>query len=223
LGKHRGDLLIEQILSGATVPDDIANELLDEFHGEYPVANLLTMLQSEHEHTVRVGIWIASELGASAAPLIGEITSLLQHPSRYVRFFAVDAVLSSATARHGPAIAAAISLIGDSDEAVRWKAIRLLANAGESELEASRPYLSTPELHELVRWLQSTGGGQGTEQIEDALRDGLPAKRLVAAAAAARHAETSRAPLEAAAESRDPEVSSFASEVLERLNARRSS
>src|SRR5262250_2384419 len=79
----------------------------------------------------------------------GNISTL----QRYVRFFALDTMLVIATAERGPAVAKAIELILDPDDAVRWKALNFLAWAGSDELAAGAEHLRDARLRERARWL----------------------------------------------------------------------
>jgi hypothetical protein len=203
--------LLQRVLAGGD--DEAANELLQAFFRGLPVERLLLLLRSDSEDAVRAGAWIASELGEQAEPLVAEFASLLDHPARYVRFFLVDAVLASATSRDGDAIARAVSKLRDPDEAVRWKALHFLAKASEDQLAAGSDCLADPELRSQLQWLLT----DAMDPIEVLAR--LDADdvlgQMVAAAAAARLATQDPTPLERAAASGHPEVSSFASEELE--------
>ena len=87
----------------------------------YPVDRLGLLLGSENDWAVETGVWIASELGVDAAPLLDDLRVLLQHPSAAVRFYAADSIYGSAGDDRGDVIAEAIKLIDDPDRGVRWK------------------------------------------------------------------------------------------------------
>src|SRR5882672_3886156 len=123
----RGDVLVERIRQGGTGED--ARELIAEFAAGYPIANLRRLFQSELDDAVKTGVWIASELGERIAPLLGDLSALLRHPLRYVRGFALDAILVAASPHNGDVIAEAVCLIDDEDEGVRWKAMQFLSRA----------------------------------------------------------------------------------------------
>ncbi len=197
--------------------DSSANELLTAAFRGYPVENLRRLLHSDEETAVRAGAWILSELADRAAPMMADIVALLGHPLRYVRFFALDAVLGSAraTAEDGAAVATAIGLIDDPDDAVRWKALTFLAWASVDQLAGSVAHLRPP-LRELTQWLVRAGGGVAIgRDVLAALDDPDRRARVFAAAATVRLARLDRGPLERAAASTDPEVSAFAREQLE--------
>jgi hypothetical protein len=215
----RGDELIDALSGGGALDADaVANELLGEFGAGYPVERLHRLLRSGVAAAVRAGVWIASELGEHARPLLGEMPRLLRHPVRSVRFFAIDVVLVTATGEDGEVVARAVDLIADPDGAVRWKAMRLLANASGEQLAASVPYLRDEGLRELTAWI---GHADDPADILSRFAAGDRTIRLFAAAAAARVAGTDRAPLERIADSGDEETASFARERLELLAPRR--
>jgi hypothetical protein len=163
-----------------------------------------------------------SELGVQAAQIIDEVDFLLGHPLREARFDALDAALTSASAEHGAILAKAVMLVNDSDQAVRWKALRFLANATRDQLTAAVSYLEDRHVANLVTWLVSAGSDP--DSLPDIrMRLHVPDKetRMFAASAAARVAGTSRQALEDAVASADPDVQSFARDAIEILDLRK--
>lgn len=211
----RGDRLLAQAAVGAD--DALASQLLDEFFSGYPVERLRELLRSRNEATVKVGTWIASELGHRAAPLMDDLAHLLVHSSRYVRFFAVDSILAGATAEHGDALAGAVRLIEDQDEAVRWKALNFLARAGYDQLAASVSSLHDGPLAALAEWLLEIDRTSDTAFVTQRIQDDSKLRRMFAAAAAVRLAAHDQSALSHVAASSDEEISSFAREHLEAL------
>jgi len=213
MGDH-GDRLLEHILAGGN--DSAANALLNEFFRGYPIARLRLLLQSKDENAFKAGAWIASELGRSIGPLVRELPQLLDHPSRYVRFFVLDAILAGATDEHGEAVARAVLSIRDPDEAIRWKALRILARATKDQLAGSMPYLDDSSVPTLLTWLLSLRDTKmDAQDIVTRLDNRDPLIRMFAVAAAARFNRYDLIPLERAAASMDPVVNSFAKEEIE--------
>lgn len=209
----RGDELIDRLRAGEN--DSSANDLLTELFRGYPVESVRRLLHSDEESAVKAGAWILSELGVRAAPMMTDIVALLEHPLRYVRFFAVDAVMAGGTAEDGSAIAAAIGLIDDPDDAVRWKALTFLAWASSEQLAAGVEHLPPP-LRDRARWLtRAVSGAVAGSDVLAALDGPDRLARLFAAAATVRLARRDRHLLRHAAASSDAEVSSFAQEQLE--------
>jgi hypothetical protein len=204
------------LLNATTAADTEAAKcaLLDDFHRGAPVSDLLQLLQSENAIATESGIWIASELGAIGQQLLPDIVPLLAHPSRLVRFFALDCVLAWATPADAAALAAALRLTQDPDPAVRWKTLRILAAASTAQLQAAHHHLAARHAAALA-WLLSQAATTPA-QITARLHDPDPLSRQYAAVAAARLAQSQsdRAPLTEAASSPDPEISQFAADTL---------
>lgn len=209
----KGDELIGRLIEGRD--DKAAHALLEELYHGYPVERLRLLLRSQREDAVRAGAWIASELGAQANPLLEDMVELLAHGTRYVKFFLLDAVLAASTVQDGRAIASAVELIGDKDDAVRWKVMNFLARATTEQLAAAEPYLADNHVR-LTAWLIDTERTANTATITSHLASTDSLSRLVAAAAAARLAANDDTALECATRSNDPEVRSFALERFDK-------
>ena len=214
----RGDELVAGLRTGDVVdPDAAAGDLFDEFSTGFPLERLRELIHSDSEPAVRAAAWIASELGDRVAPVLEDVSTLLDSPIRYARFFAIDAVLAASTSAHGRLIAKAIDRLADGDDAVRWKAVQFLARASGAQLTAGVPYLQDEQLRVLTAWLSDPEPADIIARL--AAEDRL--SRVFAAAAAARLANEDRGPLDAAATMADTEVNSFAKEQLELLAIRR--
>lgn len=201
-------VLSRVVTTGGT--DEDAVRLLAAFQEGFPVSRLSSLFRSEESRAVRTGVWIASELGAAAAPVLKEVDELLHSADRYVRFFAIDVVLASASAEHGDLIGRVISLIEDADSAVRWKAVSFLSDASETQLGAASIVGLSEQTAGNFEWLRRR---PSPEAIRSRL-EGNSSERLFAVAAAARLVEGRDGVLRLAAESADVEVSSFAREQL---------
>lgn len=212
MNKEHGDQLMARVLNGEN--HSAANQLLTEFLRGYPVEKLRLLLHAEDESACRAGAWIASELGNKIKPLLGELSTYLDHPSKYVRFFVLDAILNGAGGDDGESVARAVLSIRDPEEAVRWKCLRFLSRASHGQLTSALPYIQgTPEA-DLSVWLLRCSSSQDTDAIIDGLNDADRMKLMFAAAASARLSAHDRAALERAATSSDAEVRSFAQEEL---------
>lgn len=212
-----GDVLIARITNNPA--DATAHALLSEFQSGYPVDQLRRLLQHHDERVVRLGAWLASELGARGTPLVHDLPKLLEHRSRYVRFYVIDSILSAATTDHGEAISAAVERIGDADAAVRWKTLNFLAQASHAQLVAGLPFVPNPAIASFLKWLLDVERLSDTTKVIAALGHNEPLQRLFASAAASRLADHDRSSLRFAAASTDPEVVAFAREQLERIGA----
>jgi hypothetical protein len=222
VSSRSGDELIELLLTEEMDPEEegeTANDLLAEVIRGYPALNLSRLIHSDNRRAVEAGAFVVSELGAKAAQVIDEIDFLLSAQSRNARFDAIDATLAAASSEHGAIIAKAVMLVVDSDQAVRWKALRFLAKATPDQLAAAAPHLADRHMADLVAWLEAGGSDPAhLPDILNRLHDPDKRTRMFAAAAAARVAAADRQGLERAAASDDPEVRSFAESVLSELD-----
>ena len=224
MSSHSGDELIELLLSGEADPEAggrAANELLAQVQGGYPAQNLSRLIHSDSSRAVANGAFVVSELRTRAAEILDQVDFLLDHPLRDARFDALDAVLTGASGEHGALLAKAVMLIDDPDEAVRWKALKFLANATRDQLGAAIPDLADRHVAELVAWLAGAGSDPANlPDIERRLRALGKQTRMFAAAAAARVAGTDRRAIAQAALAGDPEIRSFAENVIEIFDLR---
>jgi hypothetical protein len=213
--------LINQLIAGPVESQLglLANELLREFQHGYPLQHLRPLLLSADDYVAETGIWVASELGQQARPLLGEITRLLHHPVKAVRFFAIDAILSSATEANKHEVALVIPLIDDAEAAVRWKAMEFLARASSAQLQPALDYLRATEPDsghvDGLGWLLSASAGDA-DQIESYLADLDAGRRKYGAVAAARMAAYNRGPLVHATSMDEPDIKQFAVDMLKR-------
>lgn len=215
-----GDDLIERIRTHSTDDDVVgpaANDLLDELYAGYPVENLLRLLHSADNNAVRTGAWLLSELGDLAIPLMDEVSALLAHPLRQVRFFAIDVVLENGDGQDGPEIAQVLTLSRDPDDGVRWKVLGFLAAASPEQLAVGAVWLEDVQLKGLTEWLVRLEAKEfDPRDIGARLEDDDRVVRLFAAAAAARVSDAEHTNLLAhAAAVGDEEIRSFAQARLD--------
>ncbi len=190
-----------------------AHALLDAFFSGFPVERLREVLNSESEDAVRAGAWLASELGSKVAPLIADLALLLDHPSRYVRFFALDGVLMGATERDGATIAKAVELVDDRESAIRWKATNLLGRASTQQLSASVPYLRG-DVRALAERLVLLETEPGDQCVRDLLQGDSEGERRLGLIASLRRSKRDPSLLSVAAKSEYPDVHEIAREWL---------
>lgn len=207
------DELISRLEHDGDVSD--VSALLEHFLAGYDTNNLKRLLESNNEKALEAGVWLASELGAKACPLLPCVSRLLNHVSSYIKLFALDVVLLCAHSQDSDILADAIALLLDVDDTVRWKAMNFVARADVAQLCASATRAYNVDLQKRTIWLVDLQHSRNrSAAILQALESPKRLERLFAAAAAARHFKDDTAPLEAACFSQDPEVSSFAKDFL---------
>jgi hypothetical protein len=158
------------------------NELLNAFLRGYPIEKLRELLRSSDREALKRGIWLAAELTEHALPLLDDIRVLLEHPDRYVRYYAIEVMLWTNRPEHGAPLAEAITHVEDPDAVVRSEALQLLARASDDQLEWALPHLA-PNLADLTRQFLTTRGLPDDNKDVSSERDSLAhAFSLVASA-----------------------------------------
>jgi hypothetical protein len=181
--------LIERIVSA---PDNervgvLANELLREFQRGYPLDDLQKLLQETDEHLVATAVWITSELGVGCRPLLPKVVSLLTHPQKRIRFFALDCLFWTLP-ENGCDLARAIRLLNDPEDGIRRKALDLLFRISREQIKAAYlcPQTETldPSHREGLGWLLSSDSLE-FDKIEGLLKSEDTASRKFGVIAAA--------------------------------------
>jgi len=215
----KAEQLIRKLISNPDSGNDgvLGNDLLREFHRGYPLENLRELLLSADDQVVKTGVFIASELGAKATPLLGYVVTLLTHPLKVVRFDAIDSVLTCTTGINEREIAAVISMYDDAEGAVRWKVLDYLSRLSEAQLQGALRHFekTAPDSDHVacIRWL--TGDcGRNPNEILSFLRSEKALPRKYGVVGATRLAVLNREPLEFAASVQDEDVKQFASSML---------
>ena len=105
--KQRAEELTERLAADPSYSRSgkVANDLLTEFHFGYPLDNLRPLLHNDNTELVKIGTWIASELGEEGNALLNDVSPLLQHEDSKVRFFVINCILLWADPSKGPELA----------------------------------------------------------------------------------------------------------------------
>lgn len=120
---------------------ELSNDLLREFQTGRNVDDLRFLLRCDDPAVVESGIWIASELGKISRPLLADEVVLLLHPSKNVRFLAIDCILSASLTEDSAALVSVLPLLDDADPSVRWKATEFLFRMTKDQLHSVITYL----------------------------------------------------------------------------------
>lgn len=196
---------------------DLTNRLLREFHRGYPLENLRPLLHSDNERLVNTGIWIASELGEKGHSLLNDVSALLKHPIKRVRYFALDCILLWAKGSNKSELASAVALLDDNESAVRWKAMDFLSHASDEQLRAALEYLNSAEPDSMhvsgLRWLLGSSGTDPNEAIL-MLHSQDRTLRKYGAISAARIARDNKEPLLRSLSINDRDIRQFAERVM---------
>lgn len=219
--KGRAEKFLMQILMR---PDShngaLMNDLLTEFHRGYPLENLRPLLHAENQEVVTIGTWIASELGERGRPLLQDVSPLLRHPAKKVRFSAIDCILLWATPSNDRELASVISLLDDPEPGVRWKVMDFLFRATTEQLQSALDYFElaipkSPHIRKL-QWLLDPESIE-PKKVITALQSQDALMRRYAVAAAARISSINRDPLLCASSNSDADVKNFADSAISLL------
>lgn len=169
-----------------------ANVILTEFYlGRRSLSELSEPLCSNDDRAVRHAVWITSELGPQARPLLGHVQRLLRHPSPYIRQMALETVFLCSTSEHGHALAAGLTLLCDESPNVRKRAYFYCARTATEKLNAGinlLPQESATEYSPLLKalaWLLSPAASDPV-QVNTMVMDSDPTNRTLGILGAAR-------------------------------------
>jgi hypothetical protein len=147
----------------------ITNDLLREFHRGFALERLRELLESPEGPLRKSGVWIAAELGRRAAPLVEAVAPLLKDEMAYVRFFAIDSLLTTATEAHVNQVADIVGLLEDKEQSVRLKATDFFVRASDALLRAVSPGIvdqAGEAKEEVARlWVWLADGGDVPKQV----------------------------------------------------------
>ena len=187
------------------------NDLLSEFHRGYPLDNLRPLLHSKDQNVVKIGAWIASELGEKGHLLLPDVLPLIHHPASNVRFSIIDCILLWGT--DGAQLSAVTDLLDDPDGGVRWKAMDFLSRARRDQLQTMLSYFEARKPQSWhargLRWLLSPDASE-VAKVKVCLMDKNALIRKYGAVAATRMSQSSRSALSYALSVNDPDVQNFA-------------
>ena len=153
----RGDELLSRVMGETITEGETAYDLLTEFQRGYPVSKLRLLLNASNRDAVAAGTWIASELAISARPLFNDVVNLLHYPFAYVRFFALEYILSCVRPEDEDAISTVLDLVEDPEHSVRWLALTFLAMAPAAILRAAMAGRDPADRH-LLFWRTASHG-----------------------------------------------------------------
>lgn len=193
----------------------LATELLRELHRGYPVESLRVLTSSDDEDVVKTGVWLASELGSRCRPILSDIEALLYHECTYVRYFAVDCMLSTLRAGDGEVVSRVLRLMEDESPAVRRKVMDFAARIPIARLEEILAAAEGSDLSDdHVAGIQLLTSLTSPDRIETFLLDSNPIRCRYGAAAAARVFNEWPQFLQLAVRSGDDDLRIFASDVM---------
>ena len=207
----RAEQLINELLAEPS-RFEAGYKLLQTYLKGAPLETLRPLLRSGDLVIQREAVWVASELGRQAFPLLDEVVPLIDSGDRYLAFHAMESVTVCATGGRAPEFVHVVARLEDPDEVLRSLSMFLMSNAETSQLVGALE----GELHSVhqegLRLLLDASASD--EAVLSFIHSDAPLRRRYGAVAAARLYEKNPRLIDEVRTMEDGEVSSFLDSVL---------
>lgn len=213
-----GEGLIRELLNDPVTFDESgrAYELLQEYFEGLPLETLRPLLASEDEMIRRSAVFIASELGGAARPLLSSVVGLASDDSWFIRYDALEVILVCSCGEDSKQFVHVVRSLQDGENVIRRLAMRLVSRANVEQLEAG---LRSFDSSDPVGGLHREGLSvllEGTEvesgRVSAMIGSGVPLRRKYGVIAAKRILDRCPELIAGAMVSVDPDVRRFAEE-----------
>lgn len=114
-----------------------ANDLLQRYFRDLDVASLRSLLTHPDDRIKREAVWIASELGVKASPLVKIALQLADNEDTYIAYHALEIVGVCATVSPYECVSTVARGLELSDPVLRSVSMRLLSNLDASVLASA--------------------------------------------------------------------------------------
>ena len=125
--------------------------LLQEYFKGYPLKTLRVLLNHKDPMVQKSAIWVTSELGREAYPLICEAIHLIDSDERYIQYHALEIVMVCSFGENANKFIHVVRSLKCDDEVIRILVMRLISNADIPRLEAGirqlKPEDPTDKIH----------------------------------------------------------------------------
>lgn len=140
-----GERLINDLLDDPRKFDEDgrAYALLQSYFAGLPLDTLRPLLRSDDVFVQRAASFIASELGGKASILVDDIVPLVSSMDRNVQWYAMEVLTVCSEGKHAEKFAYVVRMLESDDGTLRRLAMRLMASADVSQLEAARRLFET--------------------------------------------------------------------------------
>lgn len=196
-------------------------KLLQTYFKGAPLDTLRPLLRSEDLLIRREAVWIASELGAQASPLLDDVVPLIGSGDRYLTFHSMESVTVCATGVRAPEFVHVVARLEDSDEVLRSLSMFLMSNAETSQLVGALEGGLHSGHQEGLQLLLDISASD--EAVLAFIHSGEPLRRRYGAVAAGRLYEKNPRLIDEVRTMEDGEVGSFLDSVLRSRRGRRAS
>lgn len=213
-----GNALIAELLSDpeAFKQRGRAYQLLDEYFSGLPVETLRPLLSHQNVYVQHAAVWVASELGAQAAPVLDDSLPMITSDDRFLSYHALEIAIVCAVGDLCDRFVRVPVALESSDDVIRRLAMRLMSRADAAQLEAAAKAAEQNGLSETHRTgmkLLAAGDTAGVDDIKEMLASDSALARSYGAVAAKRLAGKHPTLLDIAAGLDDPHIARFVREA----------
>lgn len=210
----RADQLISELLADPRGFADSGrgHKLLQTYFNGALLDTLRPLLRSGDLLIQREAVWVASELGAQAFPLLDDVVLLINSDDRYLTFHAMESVTVCATGVRAPEFVHVVAKLEDPDEVLRSLSMFLMSNVETSQLAGAVERGLHSDHQEGLRLLLDISASD--ETVLAFIHSDEPLRRRYGAVAAARLYEKNPRLIDELRSIEDGEMSSFLDSVL---------
>ena len=160
------------------------------FHGE-PVEQLQPLLKNTDVYVQRAAMFVASELGKNAFPIVSDVHHLLLHTcDRLLRFRAMEVLAVCAVGPYCSYLLEIVFALDSEDDVLRRLAMYLLSRTESAQLRAARSTIEDAfETHSQGLAILSGETPATRDILESLVVNELPLLRRYGAIAVCRHRE----------------------------------
>lgn len=138
-----GDNLIELLLKN---PVDFnargrGNELLNCYWGGFPIESLRPLLTHRHDEVREAAMFVATELGTKASPLINDIVPLVDDPDPSIAWDAIESVCVCSLGSCARYFTVVVRQLENTSSILRRLAMRLLSRVSEVQIRSAVQYV----------------------------------------------------------------------------------
>jgi hypothetical protein len=112
-------------------------DLLNEYFDGLPVETLRPLLTHKDTLVRHAAVWVTSELGQQACTLLDDVIPLITSDDRYLSYHALEITVVCAVGNRADGMVHFSKALESGDDVVRALAMRLLARADQTQLEAA--------------------------------------------------------------------------------------
>lgn len=214
--------LIEKLAANPEQADKDGStyNLLQAYFKGFPTETLGPLITHANPLVRNSALWIASELGKSAMPLVPDVVAVLselEEPS--ARYYALDVLMICSYGEYAREFLHIVHALEDVNQVIRVRAMFLLSNAGEERLMSGIEFVDTHtdrgEVHKQGLTALHRNGSLDVSEVASLIENESPLLRKYGAILAKRRFDQAPELLARAALQEDPDIRKFAQRVID--------